>query len=109
VEWSTILGEAPTVAIQRISPGIDTGDVVMQAKVPLFPGDKFVAVRDRSYFMTKVMLAVAARRVLLDGITASPQRLGDGRQYYRLHPDLQPYAQRALQRMLSGLGSPAAR
>jgi hypothetical protein len=109
VEWSTILGEAPTVAIQRINPGIDTGDVVMQAKVPLLPGDTFVAVRDRSYFMTKMMLAVAARRVLLDGIPGAPQRLDGGRQYYRLHPDLQPCAQRALQRLLSGLGSPAAR
>jgi methionyl-tRNA formyltransferase len=101
VEWSLILGEAPTVAIQRISSGIDTGDVVMQAKVPLLPRDTFVSIRDRSYFMTKVMLALAARRMLLDGVAGTPQPLGAGRQYYRLHPAVHQYAERALRQWLT--------
>ena len=108
VEWSVMLGHAPTVAIQRMSPGIDTGDVVMQAKVPLLPRDTFVTIRDRSYFMTKVMLAIAARRVLLDGVTGISQPLEAGRQYYRLHPALQQYAERALQHVLSGVGTSVA-
>jgi methionyl-tRNA formyltransferase len=108
VEWSVMLGEAPTVAIQRMSSGIDTGDVVMQAKVPLLPRDTFVAIRNRSYFMTKVMLALAARRVLLDGVTGTPQQLDNGRQYYRLHPALQQRAERLLQQLLKGVGTPAA-
>ena len=54
VEWSVMLGVPPTVAIQRISPGIDTGDILLQARVPLVALDTFTSIRDRSYFMTKV-------------------------------------------------------
>lgn len=101
VEWSVILGEPPTVAIQRISPGIDTGDIIMQARVPLVAQDNFAAIRDRSYYMTKVMLAMAARRVLCDGVTGTPQPIAAGRQYYRLHPALQQVADRALKQRLT--------
>lgn len=100
VEWSVLLGERPAVAIQFISPGIDVGDVVMQATVPLKAGDTFVAIRERSYFLTKVMLALSARRVLLDGLRGAPQALAAGRQYYRLHPALHQRAERALTRLL---------
>ncbi len=103
VEWSVIIGEPPAVAIQRISRGIDTGDIVMQARVPLTTGDNFAAIRDRSYYMTKVMLAVAAKRVLVDGITGTPQQGAAGRQFFRLHPALQQMAERALQRHVTGL------
>ena len=104
VEWSVLIDEAPAVAIQRISPGIDTGDVIMQARVPLLAGDSFVSVRDRSYFMTKVMLALAARRYLVDGVAGVPQRLAAGRQYYRLHPALQHVADRELHARLNAQG-----
>jgi methionyl-tRNA formyltransferase len=100
VEWSVLVGEAPTVAIQRISPGIDTGDVVMQARVPLLAGDSFVAIRERSYYMTKVMLALAARRVLIDGVAGTPQPPSAGQQYFRLHPALHQRAERALARLV---------
>jgi methionyl-tRNA formyltransferase len=102
VEWSVLLGEAPAVAIQRVNPGIDTGDVVMQARVPLLPRDTFVAIRNRSYYMTKVMLAAAARRVLVDGVIGTPQPPPAGRQYYRLHAALHQRAERLLHRMLPG-------
>lgn len=100
VEWSVLLNEAPTVAIQRINPGIDTGDIVMQARVPLFPSDTFVSIRERSYYLTKVMLALSARRVLLDGLRGSPQRLDEGRQYFRMHPSLTRRAERKLSQWL---------
>lgn len=101
VEWSVILGEAPVVAIQRITPGIDTGDVIMQSRVPLVAGDNFTAIRDRSYYMTKVMLAVAAKRVLIDGVSGSPQPAGAGTQFFRLHPAIQQMADRILKQRLS--------
>lgn len=100
VEWSVLTGEPPVVAIQKISTGIDTGDIVMQSKVPLRRDDTFTSIRERSYYLTKVMLALAARRVLVDRVSGSPQRAGAGRQYYRLHPALQRQADRALDRML---------
>lgn len=101
VEWSVVLGLPPTVAIQRISPGIDTGEILMQARVPLVKGDSYASIRDRSYFMTKVMLAVSARRVIADGWRGIGQESSAGRQYYRMHSDLQALAQRLLNRALS--------
>jgi methionyl-tRNA formyltransferase len=101
VEWSVMLGVPPTVAIQRIGPGIDTGDVLLQARVPLVAGDTFTSIRDRSYFMTKTLLAVAARRMLDGDFAGTPQPAGAGRQYYRLHKALQDHADRALRQLLA--------
>jgi methionyl-tRNA formyltransferase len=101
VEWSVMLGIVPTVAIQRIGPGIDTGDVLLQARVPLVAGDTFRSIRDRSYFLTKTMLAIAARRMLDGDLVGTPQPAAAGRQYYRLHPELQLYAERALEQLLA--------
>ena len=99
-EWSVIMGQAPTVAIQQMTPGVDVGDVVMQARVPLLVADNFASIRERSYYLTKTMLALAARRVLLDGITGVPQAPGVGRQYYRLHPAVHQRAERLLGQVL---------
>jgi methionyl-tRNA formyltransferase len=101
VEWSVMLGVPPTVAIQRISPGIDTGDTLLQARVPLVAGDTFTSIRDRSYFMTKTMLVLAARRILDGDLAGTPQPAAAGRQYYRLHPALQRHADRALRQLLA--------
>jgi methionyl-tRNA formyltransferase len=103
VEWSVILGVPPTVAIQRISPGIDTGDILLQARVPLVAGDTFTSIRDRSYFLTKTMLAMAARRMLDGELAGTPQQPAAGRQYFRLHPLLQRRAERALRQLLAEL------
>jgi len=100
VEWSVMLGVPPTVAIQRISPGIDTGDILLQARVPLVALDTFTSIRDRSYFMAKVMLALAARRILDGELVGTPQAAAAGRQYYRLHPALQRHADHALRQLL---------
>jgi hypothetical protein len=94
------VGVPPTVAIQRISTGIDTGDILLQARVPLFAQDTFTSIRDRSYFMTKVMLALAARRILDGELVGTPQSAAAGRQYYRLHPALQRHADHALRQLL---------
>lgn len=96
VEWSVLLGIPPTVAIQRISPSIDTGDILMQASVPLVPGDTYTSIRDRSYFLTKTMLALSAYAVLNNDWHGTPQAAEEGKQYYRLHSKLRDKAQRAL-------------
>jgi len=101
VEWSVMLGLPPTVAIQRISPGIDTGDILLQARVPLVAPDTFTSIRDRSYFMTKVMLVLAARRILDGDLAGTPQPAAAGRQYYRLHPLLQRHANHSLRQLLA--------
>lgn len=102
-EWSVLLGQPPTVAVQQMTPGVDVGDVVMQARVPLLISDNFASIRERSYYLTKTMLALAARRMLLDGVAGTPQAPGVGRQYYRLHPALQQMAERRLHERLQSV------
>ena len=96
VEWSALYDRPIVVAIQRLSRSVDTGDIVLQAPVALRPDDTFATIRDRCYFWTKVMLAVAMRAVLNESIPPTSQRLEDGQQYYRLHPDVVALATRRL-------------
>jgi methionyl-tRNA formyltransferase len=110
VEWSVLNDQPIVVAIQRMSGGVDTGDIVMQAPVALRPDDTFTSIRNRCYFWTKVMLAIAARALLNGSITPTPQRLEDGTQYYRLHPDLTALATRKLaERLRAHRGYPWSR
>lgn len=108
VEWSVLLGIPLTVAIQRISPGIDTGDILMQASVPLVPGDTYASIRDRSYFLTKTMLALSANALLNNDWHGTAQVPEDGKQYYRIHSRLQEKAQHALGALLSLRRRPAS-
>jgi methionyl-tRNA formyltransferase len=96
VEWSVLNGQPIVVAIQRMSRGVDTGDIVMQAPVALRADDTFTSIRNRCYFWTKVMLAISARALLSGSITPAPQRVEDGEQYYRMHSDLNALAARKL-------------
>lgn len=96
VEWSVLEDRAPAVSVQRMTPGVDMGDVVMRALVPLFAGDNFVSIRNRSYFLTKTMLALSAKRMLQGGVRGVPQRESDGRRYFRMHPSIETRASRAL-------------
>jgi len=104
VEWSVLNGRAIVVAIQRMAAGVDVGDIVLQAPVALRPDDTFTTIRDRCYFWAKIMLAVAARALLSGSTVATPQRLDEGRQYYRLHPDLTALATRKLAVRLQAYG-----
>lgn len=105
VEWSVLNDRPIVVAIQRLSRGIDTGDVVLQAPVALRPDDTFTTIRERCYFWTKVMLAIATRAVLNESISPSPQRVEGGTQYYRLHPDVTALATRKLSARLQAYRS----
>jgi methionyl-tRNA formyltransferase len=96
VEWSVLFDQPIVVTIQRMAAGVDTGDVVLQVPVALRADDTFTSIRDRCYFWTKAMLAVATRAVLQATVTLVPQRAEDGEQHYRLHGDLIDRAARKL-------------
>jgi methionyl-tRNA formyltransferase len=100
VEWSVLSDQPIVVTIQRLARGVDTGDILLQAPVALRAGDTFTTIRDRCYFWTKVMLAIATRAVLQALINPVVQRQEDGEQYYRLHGDL---AARAVKKLASRL------
>lgn len=99
VEWSVLKDRPIVVSIQRISRRIDRGDIVLQSPVSLRQDDTFTSIRERCYFWTKVLLAVAAREILRESLP-TPQRVEDGQQYYRLHPDMLQLAARKLTRRL---------
>lgn len=101
VEWSTLLGIEPTVAIQRINAGIDTGDVMMQTKVPLLNNDTFTAIRNRSYAMTKLMLVLSAKQILRGEVTAKKNDASQGQQFFRMHPEVLKLAEKKLSTRLS--------
>jgi methionyl-tRNA formyltransferase len=96
VEWSVLNDRAIVVAVQRFSRGIDTGDILLQAPVALRPDDTFMAIRERCYYWTKILLAMSARALLTGAIVPTPQRLEDGQQYYRLNADVLHVASRKL-------------
>jgi methionyl-tRNA formyltransferase len=104
VEWSVLNDRPIVVAIQRFSRGIDTGDIVIQAPVALRPDDTFTTIRERCYYWTKILLALATRAVLSESIVPTPQRLEDGQQYYRLHADVLQVAARKLTSRLQAYG-----
>jgi methionyl-tRNA formyltransferase len=96
VEWSVLNDQPIVVAIQRFSRGIDTGDILLQAPVALRPDDTFTTIRERCYYWTKILLALSARAMLNGALVPAPQRLEDGRQYYRLNADVLQVASRKL-------------
>jgi methionyl-tRNA formyltransferase len=100
VEWSVLTGRPIVVAIQRMSAGIDTGDIVVQAPVGLRPDDTLVTIRNRCYYWLKILLAIATRTLLTGSIAPAAQQPDDGQQYYRLHPDVAVVASRKLQERL---------
>jgi len=103
VEWSLMLDVPPTVAVQRINAGIDTGDVLIQAKVPLLKGDTFMKIRERSYYITKLLLTIAAKGLMAERLAARPQERLEGTQYFRLHPQIHRLAERRLAARLAAV------
>jgi methionyl-tRNA formyltransferase len=100
VEWSVLEEKRIVVAIQRLAAGVDAGDVLVQCQVPLDRADTFASIRERCYYITKVLLAIAARGLLTGSLRPKPQRIEDGSQFYRMHADVQQVAERLLREML---------
>lgn len=101
VEWSVIYDIEPTVAIQRMKPGVDTGDIIMQQAVPLKKNDNFKSIKKRSYEITKKMLVQCAKKLLEDNSIGTTQNLAKGKQYYRMHPWVRAIAKKKLADLLA--------
>jgi methionyl-tRNA formyltransferase len=101
VEWSVIEGLPIVVTVQRLTPAVDMGDVLMSAEVALSRDDTYAVIRERCYFVAKSLLALSARGLLLGALTPAPQPAGQGRQYFRMHPALHQLAEGRLARRLA--------
>jgi methionyl-tRNA formyltransferase len=95
-EWSVFHGDPIGVTVHLVDTGIDTGDILMQEEIPLEPGDTFERLRTRHQDVATRLLVEAAVE-LRDGTARRvPQRAGEGRQYYRMHPLLRRVAENRL-------------
>jgi methionyl-tRNA formyltransferase len=100
IEWSIFEGAAPAITIHFVDPGVDTGDIVAEERVPLQPGDTLITVRRRAGEQQVVMLARAVEQVLAGTLSRRPQRVQDGQQYFIMHPKLRMIAEKRLQQRL---------
>jgi hypothetical protein len=102
-EWAVLHGDRVGCSVIRIDEGIDTGDVVAAELVDVRGCRSREELRERVDSRQLTLLAqtiavVASRRVPVDGC---PQRVADGRQFYRLHRDLVPVLEDRLSRLAS--------
>jgi methionyl-tRNA formyltransferase len=100
IEWSIFEGAAPTITIHFVDPGVDTGDIVAEERIPLQPGDTLAAVKQRAGEQQVEMLARVAAQALAGTLSRRPQRVQDGQQYFIMHPKLRTIAEKRLQQRL---------
>jgi folate-dependent phosphoribosylglycinamide formyltransferase PurN len=104
-EWSVFCGDPVGVTVHAVDPGIDTGDLLAQEEIPIEGGDTFETLRAKHQAVAARLL-VASALALRDGTAERrPQRLEDGRQYYRMHPAVRAEAERRLAARAGALAS----
>lgn len=102
IEWAILEGAVPTISVHFVDPGVDTGDIVAMEAIPLRPGDRLSNVRTRSGQLQSELLARMADLATQGNLPRRSQRLGDGRQYYAMHPRLKAVAEQRLQALFHG-------
>ncbi len=103
IEWSVFEGAAPTITIHFVDPGVDTGDIVAEERIPLRRGDTLPTLKLRAGELQAELLARVAVEVRDGTVMRRPQRVQDGRQYFTMHPRLRAIAEKRLQQQLSGI------
>ncbi len=90
VEWPALEGHPNQtgLTLQFMDEGVDTGQILLQRRLPIQPGEDFISLRKRlEAAMPEVMLQGLCG--LRDGtIKPQPQDPGAGHQYYVMHPRL---------------------
>jgi methionyl-tRNA formyltransferase len=61
------------VTVHHIDPGIDSGDIIRSAQVPLEPGDNFETIDVRSFHVGIELLLAAARELVAGRAARVPQ------------------------------------
>ena len=102
LEWAVLEegNRQPEVGISLhfMDCGVDTGPILLQQKMELKKNDTFVRIRQR---LEPMMV-----KLIIDGVCGlrdktlqpKPQRPGDGRQFFVMHPRLQAVAGNRLNR-----------
>lgn len=88
VEWPVLRGEPCAVTCHFMDEGLDTGPILLSRPIAVRPDDTFELIRVRAeVVMVNAMRDVGA--ALRSGtLEPRPQRIEEGRQYFRMHPRL---------------------
>jgi len=99
LEWSLLLGVAPTATLHFVDAGIDTGDIIARQLLPVKEGDDIAALRGRFVPVAVELVAAHLAAVVAGRAPRQPQKNRDGRQYFALHPRLRRIAAARLSAM----------
>jgi methionyl-tRNA formyltransferase len=101
IEWAIFEGSPPTITVHFVDPGVDTGDIVAEERVSLYPGDTLDAVRERASVQQVGLLARTAIAAASGSLPRRTQRSEEGRQYFSMHPALREIAAERLRQQIS--------
>lgn len=95
-EWSIHHDDPVGVTIHDVSPGIDTGDILLQEAVRVEAADTLPTLRRKHQDAAARLLVDAVARIRSGTIERRGQADDQGRQYYRMHPLLLERVERKL-------------
>lgn len=95
-EWSIYEDHPVGVTVHYVSPGIDTGDILLSERVAVEPGDTLSTLRRKHQDAAARLLPEAVERVRSGTAQRRPQAEAEGKQYYRMHPLLAERVERKL-------------
>jgi methionyl-tRNA formyltransferase len=98
-EWSIYHDDPVGVTVHAVDPGIDTGDILVRESVPVRSGATLTSIRAQQQQTSARLLKQTVLAVLEGTAHRTPQRMDDGRQFYRMHPLL---LDRVTQRLADG-------
>ena len=94
-EWALFLDAPVGVCIFWVDAGVDTGDVVVQRRIEVLPGETLVQLRRRSAETGKELFVEAIRNIMHDTAVRLPQSAAS-EQYFAMHPRLVELVERKL-------------
>lgn len=107
VEWPAVEGNLDTegigLTLHLMDQGLDTGNIILQRKIQLHQQDTFGTIRKRLEFMMTDIVLEGIRLIVRNNHVLVEQKLGEGRQYFVMHPRIQVYASQQLSRYLQQL------
>ncbi len=88
MEWSLLSGRAIGVTLHFVEAGIDTGDILAFVPMEIRRGDTLETLRARSFAVSLEGMLRCVEQLEAGTAVRTPQRPGEGRQYFVMHPRL---------------------
>jgi len=84
IHWAVIDGAKVTgVTTMQMDKGLDTGDILLQRSIPIYPDETTGELHDRLAMLGADLLAETLHRLEAGALTAQPQPTDDGVSYAR--------------------------